>query len=146
MGPLAGRLTVNGVPATAGGSASYISAGSTLTLTGRTDFSEAVSTTQSGLASSTLTLRSASLTNDTCGTFGAATTITGTSSQTVASGNCYLLTLTGTDNVGNTSSISSTVKVDTSAPSTPTVTFSSLTNVSVSGARVYFRSGQPAAA
>ena len=140
-GPTDGALTVNGVPATAGGSASYISAGSTLTLTGRTEFSEAVSTTQSGLASSTLSLRSAPLTNDTCGAWGTPTTITGTTPQTVASGNCYLLTLTGTDNVGNISSLKSTVKVDTSAPSTPTVTFSSLTNVSVSGARVYYRSG-----
>ena len=39
--------------------------------------------------------------------------------QTVASGNCYLLTLTGTDNVGNTATITTTVKVDTTAPSAP---------------------------
>ncbi len=140
-GPTGGALTVNGVPATAGGSTSYIPAGSTLTLTGRTDFSEALSTTQSGLVSSTLTLRSASLTNNTCATFGPATPIIGTPSQTVTTGTCHLLTLTGTDNVGNTSSIASTVLVDTSAPSAPTLTFSDLTNVHVSGARVFFRSG-----
>ena len=44
----------------------------------------------------------------------------GTTSQTVASGNCYLLTLTGTDNVGNAATITTTVKVDTTAPSAPT--------------------------
>ena len=45
-----------------------------------------------------------------------ARTIAGTTSQTVASGNCYLFTLTGTDNVGNTARITTTVKVDTTAP------------------------------
>ena len=40
-------------------------------------------------------------------------------SQTVARGNCYLLTLTGTDNVGNAATVSTTVKVDTTAPSAP---------------------------
>ena len=49
--------------------------------------------------------------------------------QTVASGNCYLLTLTGTDNVGNATSISTIVKVDTSAPNAPSsFSFGSLTN------------------
>ncbi len=42
--------------------------GTTLTLSGRTDFTETQSSTLSGLASSTLTIQSAPLTNDTCGT------------------------------------------------------------------------------
>ena len=141
-GPTGGALLVNGVPATAGGSTSYITAGATLALSGRTDFSEPLSATRSGLASSTLTLRSAALTNNACGTFGAPTIITGTSAPVTAD-SCYLLTLSGTDNVGNSSSLSSTVKVDTSAPSTPTLSFSSLTNARATGARVYFRSDAP---
>ena len=114
--PTGGAVTVNGTPATTGGSSSYINSGTTLTLSGRTNYTETQSPTQSGLASSTLTIQSATLSNNSCGTFGSPTTISGTTSQTVASGNCYLLTLTGTDNVGNAASIISTVKVDTTAP------------------------------
>src|SRR6185437_16092824 len=57
-----------------------------------------------------------------CGSYGAPTTITGTTAQTVATGNCYLLTLTGTDNVGNTVGVTSVVLVDTTAPSAPSAT------------------------
>src|SRR2546428_8268193 len=38
------------------------------------------------------------------------------SNQTGLSTGCYRYTLTGTDNVGNTSSVQTTVKVDTSDP------------------------------
>ena len=42
-------------------------------------------------------------------------------------GQCYVYTLTGTDHVGNSSSIAtSPILVDTTAPSTPTVTFTGL--------------------
>ena len=119
---------------------SYLTAGTTLTINSRTDYTDG----GSGLASSTLTIQSASLTANSCGSFGAPSTITGTTSQTVASGNCYLLTLTGTDNVGNAASISTTVKVDTTAPSAPTgFTFSGLTNAYYPGAgsTVYFKGG-----
>ena len=141
--PTGGALTVNGTAASGGGSSSYITSGTTLTLSGRTDYTETQSSTQSGLASSTLTIQSATLSNNVCGTFGSATTISGTTSQTVASGNCYLLTLTGTDNVGNAASITSTVKVDTTAPTAPSLSFSALTSAywSGTGTTLYFKGG-----
>ena len=64
------------------------------------------------------------LSGNSCSAYGAPATIVGTTSQTVASGHCYLLTLTGTDNVGNTASITTTVMVDTTAPSAPTASAS----------------------
>ena len=120
--PTGGAFSANGTAATGGGSTSYLTSGTTLTINSRTDFSETQDSTNSGLASSTLTIASASLTGNTCGSYGAPTTITGTTSQTVSSGNCYQLTLTGTDNVGNTTTLTTTVKVDTTAPSAPSAT------------------------
>ena len=49
--------------------------------------------------------------------------------------------MTGTDNVGNAASIISTVKVDTTAPSVPTLAYSSESNVAVNGTYVYYRPG-----
>ena len=46
-------------------------------------------------------MQTGTLSGNSCSAYGAPATIAGTTSQTVASGNCYLLTLTGTDNVGN---------------------------------------------
>ena len=80
----------------------------------RTDYTDS----SSGLASSTLTVQSATLTsNVTCGSAGSggpyttATSITGISNPPITVGYCYVYTLTGTDNVGNTVNISTTVKV-----------------------------------
>ena len=115
--PAGGAFTANGQAASGAGTSSNITAGTTLAINSRTDYTEAPSGTASGLANSTLTIQSATLTGNSCGAYGAPATITGTTSQTVASGNCYLLTLTGTDNVGNAASVSTTVKVDTTAPS-----------------------------
>src|SRR5262249_55056645 len=59
-------------------------------------------------------------------------------------GNCYLLTLTGTDNVGNATSVSTTVKVDTTLASGPTsFSVTSPTNAYFpgTGTKVYFKSG-----
>jgi PKD repeat protein len=120
--PGAGALTVNGTAATAAGSSSYNLTGG-FPINTRTDYSEAQSPTQSGLLSSTLTLATASLANNTCGAFGAASTITGAPAQSEPSG-CYRYTLTGIDNVGNQASVSSTVIVDNTAPTTPSLTFS----------------------
>ena len=97
--PTGGAFGANGTPATSGGSSSFLTSGTTLAINSRTDYN---ADTGSGLASSVMTIQSASLSNNSCGTFGSSTTISGTTPQTVASGNCYLLTLTGTDNVGNT--------------------------------------------
>jgi len=56
-----------------------------------------------------------------CGSFGSATTITASSpsTQTETSGDgCYQYTLAETDNVGLTSTLTTTVEVDTTAPVT----------------------------
>src|SRR5207244_798645 len=59
-------------------------------------------------------------------------------SQTLTGPNCYLYTLTGADNVGNTTSISTLVKVDTTGPSAPSVSLSSASgNTFVSGTTAY---------
>jgi PKD repeat protein len=117
-----GALTVNGTAATASGSTSYNLTGG-FPIATRADYAEAQSPTQSGLRSSTLTLATASLANNTCATFGAATTITGAPAQSEPSG-CYRYTLTGLDNVGNQAAVSTTVIVDNTAPTTPSLTFS----------------------
>ena len=69
----------------------------------------------SGLASSVLVHDQAPLTGNTCGTFGSPVTITGNPGQTGLATGCWRYTLTGTDNVGNAVSVTTTVKVDTSA-------------------------------
>jgi hypothetical protein len=87
----------------------------------RTDFNADAG---SGVASSVLTVKYAPWSNNACGTYGSATTITGSPTQTELSGDgCYQYTLTGTDNVGNTSALTTTVEVDTTPPtvSTPSV-------------------------
>ena len=118
--PTGGAFTANSVAASGGGSTSNITAGTTLTINSRTDYTEAPDGTASGLATSTLTMATGTLSGNSCSAYGAPATIVGTTSQTVASGHCYLLTLTGTDNVGNAATISTTVKVDTTAPRAPT--------------------------
>jgi hypothetical protein len=134
--PTGGALVVNG-------GTGYLTSGTTLTIGTRNDFAETQTATESGLDASTLTIQSATLTGNSCNAYGSPTTIVGTASQTVASGNCYLLTLTGVDNVGNTASVARVVKVDTSAPSAPTtLTFGGLgSNAFASGTTVYFKSG-----
>jgi hypothetical protein len=128
--PTGGALVVNG-------GAAYSTTGS-FPIDTRTDYSETQSTTESGLASSTLTRAAASLTNDSCGTYGSPSTIVGSPSQSLPTG-CYLYTLTGTDNLGNTASITATVKVDTSDPSAPTFSFSNFTGTtSAVGNTVFF--------
>ncbi|HVP75536.1 MAG TPA: invasin domain 3-containing protein, partial [Gaiellaceae bacterium] len=57
----------------------------------------------------------------------------------VANGQCYVYTLTGTDNVGNTASVtSSPVMVDTTAP-TDAITLSGATGAYKSGTTVYYK-------
>ncbi len=123
--PTGGALSVNGTAASSSGSASYnVTGGFAIA---RTDYSETQSASQSGLRSSTLTIASASLSGNVCGTFGTPTTITGNPSQSESTG-CYRYTLTGVDNVGNQTSIATTVLVDTSIPTTPSLTFSGLSS------------------
>ena len=138
--PSGSALTVNGTAATAVGSSSYNLTGG-FPIATRTDYVEAQSPTQSGLQSSTLTLASASLSNNTCGTFGAPATITGAPAQSEPSG-CYRYTLTGLDNVGNQASVSTTVLVDNKVPTTPSLTFSGTSSnvfLKTSTNALYFR-------
>ncbi len=51
-----------------------------------------------------------------CSGYGTPTTIAGNPSQSGLAEGCYLYTLTGTDRVGNVASVSTTVKVDKTAP------------------------------
>ncbi len=90
---------------------------------------------------------SAALVANACGTFGSATTITGTPTQNagagIVSGNCYRYTLTGIDNVGNTVSISTIVRVDATAPNfgTPALTLADdgpLAHYPGTGTTVYY--------
>jgi hypothetical protein len=124
--PTGGALNVNGSAASTGGTTSADSDGS-FAIGTRTDYTDS----GSGIASSTLVRTQATLSNNTCGTFGSPVTITGTPIQDagagISSGNCYRYTLTGTDNVGNAAaSILTTVKVDSVAPVT-TITLSPTT-------------------
>ena len=130
---------MNGTAATGGGSASYDSDG-TFTIAARTDYAETQSSTASGLASSTLVRTSASYSSpDVCGSFGSPLTISGNPNQNGLTTGCYRYVLTGTDNVANTVSVSTTVKVDTSDPSAPTFTFSNFVgNTSSVGNVVFF--------
>jgi hypothetical protein len=67
-----------------------------------------------------------------------------TDSTGIASGNCYRYRLRVTDGVGNTSDyFSGSVKVDTTAPTSPTLTASGLTNAfwNAASSRLYVKGG-----
>jgi hypothetical protein len=115
--PAGGALTVNGTAASSGGSSSSTT-NPAFTIGTRTDYTETQSAAASGLASSILTVQSETLSDSGCGSAGSggpfpsATTISGiTQPAGIVAGYCYLYTLTGTDNVGNTAAISTTVQV-----------------------------------
>jgi hypothetical protein len=110
--PSGGALTVNGTAALSPGSTSQAANSTSFIVGSRTDYTD----TGSGVASSVLTVQSESLSDSTCGApgsagpFTSATTISGTTQPSgIVAGYCYLYTLTGTDNVGNVASISTTV-------------------------------------
>ena len=137
--PAGGALTVGGVVASAGGTSAFTGSGS-FAIGLRTDFSDG----GSGLASSTLSRQSAVLSSaggvvaGSCGSFGAATVLVGSPAQVLTGPACYLFTLAGVDNVGNVASVSTTVLVDTSAPSVPVLAVSAATGGTfVSGSTVY---------
>ncbi len=110
--PSGAALTVNGTAATAAGSTSTATNSTSFTIANRTDYADG----GSGLKSSLLTVQSESLSGSTCGAAGSGgpfttlTAITGTTQPSgIQAGFCYLYTLTGTDNVGNVASISTSV-------------------------------------
>src|SRR4051794_25488735 len=89
----------------------------------------------SGVNASSFTVQrdAIGLSNGSCGAFpGSWSTVTlsGGNDTGVSSGNCYRYREVASDNVGNstTSAISNTAKVDTSAPSTPTLSFTGLSS------------------
>ena len=127
--PSGGGLTVNGTAATGAGSSSYLTSGGSVALS-TTPYSDG----GSGMQSEVVTVQQAALANDTCGSYGGPTTVGG-ATYGVSSGNCYLFTTTATDKVGNVATLQTTVKVDTTAPVTPSVVFSgtSAGNTFVSG-------------
>lgn len=100
-----------------------------------------------GLASTgTLLQRSAAtLSNGVCGTYGAASTIAtdpaSPRSDTVTDQACYRYSYVVADSLGNTTTYTSgDVKVDTTAPSAPTFTYTPGTATWASAGTVYYRS------
>src|SRR6185503_14781078 len=92
------------------------------------------------------TRATATLVNDVCGGFTGTDPVTilaGNDADTLSSG-CYRYTLTATDNVGNqVVTQSAIVKVDVSAPTAPTLTFSNATGSAHypgTGSTIWFRS------
>ena len=128
--------------APSGGSVSYLdgydTTGSlTITTADGTDTGTGLDT-GSGLIQRDVT----SLTGGTCGSFTDSWS-TVSSPDSVASGNCYRYRYRIADLAGNVATYTSgnVAKVDTSAPSAPSSSFSALTNAVASGQTVYFRSG-----
>ena len=108
--PDTGELTVNSTAAVPGG-VTTPAAATTWPLV-RTDFADA----DSGMVTSVLTRASATLTGGTCGTYGAALTLTGEPAQTGLGTSCYRYRLVGTNAVGLTSTLEATVLADAVPP------------------------------
>jgi hypothetical protein len=86
----------------------------------------------------------ADLTNGSCGTFSGSWTQVSSPDTSVVTGKCYRYRFSVADNVANRSApvVAAVVaKVDTSAPSAPSLAFSGFTSSSVTGSTVYFRGG-----
>ena len=129
--PTGGALTVASTPGTALGAT--VVTNSALFSGSYTNFSADAG---SGFASSVLVRETATLTSGACGSFGNSSTITSISESALATG-CYRYTLTGTDNVGNTSVLRTTVQVDVTAPTV--VITENGANSSQSGSTIYYR-------
>ena len=114
-GPTGGSLTADGIAGTSGDA---------LILTSATSYPLAwtnFTADASGIASSSLSVKFAPWSSNTCGTYGSAIMITTSSpsTETETSGDgCYQYTLAETDNVGLVSTLMTTVEVDTTAPVT----------------------------
>ena len=128
--------------APSGGSVSYANGyaiGSvTVTTADGTDGASGINT-----ASGLIERDAVALNNGVCSSFTGAWTTVSSPDSTIASGNCYVYRYTVADNVGNPVTYTSpnVVKVDTTAPSAPTLSFGSFTNASATGSTVYFRTG-----
>ena len=115
--PTGGALTVNGSDGDGSGTQSWDSDGA-FTVSAVTPFVESESASAAGLADVVLTRESAALSDGTCSAFGGASDIglVAPVEESGLSDGCYRYTLTGTDRVGNSAAISTTVRVDTTAP------------------------------
>ncbi|GAB3261596.1 LamG-like jellyroll fold domain-containing protein [Nocardioides dilutus] len=140
-GPTGGSIDATGLT----GTGSRYSTSTTLSLAFTTG------TDPSGIATSgNQVLRAtATLTNGVCGTFGSSTLVTGGNdpssplADTVADQACFRYEYVVQDTVGNATTYTSPdIKVDTTAPTAPTLTHSAFTNTywSGSGTTVYYRS------
>ena len=133
--PTGGALVVNGVASSLAGTQSYDDDGS-FTIGTRTDYVD----TLSGLASSTLTREDGTLAGDACSSYGAPATIVGAPAQNGLATGCYRYTLTGVDNVGNSVSRSTVVKVDLTDPTAPSLSLSdSSADVHTVGTTAFYR-------
>jgi hypothetical protein len=117
--PNGGALVVNGSTANTAGTATSNSSTGTWSITTLSNYTETPSATRSGLASSTLVRETAPYAAGACGTtWSSPVTIVGPTpvAQTGTGGTCYRYRLTGIDNVGNSASRATTVRVDTTGP------------------------------
>ncbi len=113
-----------------------------------TDGGSGVAATGDQLLRASATLSSNGTSNGTCGAYGAFAQVgandpSSPKSDTVPSDHtCYRYEYIVADNVGNTTTYtSSDIKVDTTAPATPTLGFSGFSNTSVTGTTVYYSPG-----
>jgi hypothetical protein len=114
-GPTGGSLSADGTGGSSGG---------TSILTSATSFPLSwsnFSADASGVSASSLSVKFAPWASNVCGSFGSATSITASSpsTQTETSGDgCYQYTFAETDNVGLSSTLMTTVEVDSTSPVT----------------------------
>ncbi|HET7572565.1 MAG TPA: hypothetical protein VFJ77_07850 [Gaiellaceae bacterium] len=88
-------------------------------------FTETEASGAAGLLSSATTREVSTLTNNTCPSYGSASDISGTNPthESSLATDCYRYTLTGTDNVGNATTIQYVVKVDRTGPSGGSISY-----------------------
>ncbi|MHB8643094.1 MAG: OmpL47-type beta-barrel domain-containing protein [Gaiellaceae bacterium] len=94
-------------------------------------------------ASEALQRDETALANGTCNAFPGTWSSVSSPDSTIRSGKCYRYRYSVADKAGNVTAYTSTnvVKVDTTAPTTVSLAFSSLSNASVSGTTVYYQQG-----
>ncbi|HLL65167.1 MAG TPA: LamG-like jellyroll fold domain-containing protein, partial [Micromonosporaceae bacterium] len=145
-GPSGGSVDATGLVGT--GSSYSTSTTLSLALVKGTD-ANGVATSGAQLLRATGTLTSPGNTNGVCGSYGEYTLITGGTdpaspkADTVADQACYSYRYIVVDNLGNpTTYTSGDIKVDTTAPSAPTLAFSALSNTYPVGMTVYYKSAE----
>ncbi len=94
----------------------------------------------SGFATSTLTREQGTLNADACSAYGAPTTLVGTPAQSGLAIGCYRYVLTGTTTSATPSTITTVVKVDTTAPAAPGLVLAdSSADVHTTGTTAFYR-------